>query len=608
MVTQETDPRGKITTYTYDSYNLYPATVNNALNQATQYTYDYSSGKVKQTTDPNGYVFQTVYDGMDRPIAEKQPDLAAPATLVTKSAYVYTDTGAPTSVKKTDYLDATTSVDSYSYFDGLGRIIQTRQEAEDANNFSVKDFVYNNRGLLNKESLPYFGSGSSRTTPSAVEGLYSVYSYDPLARITSTTNAVGTVTNAYDDWKVTTTDARGNAKDLYKDAYDRLIQVGEHGSTTLTTSYNYNGRGDLIKITDALGNIRNFTYNALGQRLTAQDMHASSDTTFGTWTYTYDASNNLISQLDPKAQTVNYTYDDLNRPLTEDYTGATGTEVTYAYDTCVNGKGRLCSATNSAATEAKEYNALGLVKKETKTISAVNYITQYDYDQAGNQTLITNPDNSQVKYLYNAAGLLEQMQGKEAADPGLSDVVTDFDYSPLEKIIYQADANGTSTTNTYDATKLYRLNSKVTTISGGSHAQDLAYTYDANGNITRIVDNSATNSKKTTDYTYDALNRLLTATTTGAVNNQDYTETYTYDAIGNITSKNGLAYAYAGNTGSNYANPHAVTSIENKIVQSQSTELLSAPWHLVGNNGSAELSQSVPQDILNGKESLTIKP
>ncbi len=284
---------------------------------------------------------------MDRPIAEKQPDLAAPATLVTKSAYVYTDTGAPTSVKKTDYLDATTSVDSYSYFDGLGRIIQTRQEAEDANNFSVKDFVYNNRGLLNKESLPYFGSGSSRTTPSAVEGLYSVYSYDPLARITSTTNAVGTVTNAYDDWKVTTTDARGNAKDLYKDAYDRLIQVGEHGSTTLTTSYNYNGRGDLIKITDALGNIRNFTYNALGQRLTAQDMHASSDTTFGTWTYTYDASNNLISQLDPKAQTVNYTYDDLNRPLTEDYTGSTGTEATYTYDTCVNGKGRLCSvATN----------------------------------------------------------------------------------------------------------------------------------------------------------------------------------------------------------------------------------------------------------------------
>ncbi len=152
LVTQETDPRGKITSYAYDSYNLYPATVTNSLNQATQYTYDYSSGKVKQTTDPNGFIFQTVYDGLDRVIGEKQPDLTTPTTLVTKSAYVYTDTANAVSVKKTDYLDATTSVDSYSYFDGLGRLIQTRKEAEVANNFSVKDFVYNNRGLLNLSS------------------------------------------------------------------------------------------------------------------------------------------------------------------------------------------------------------------------------------------------------------------------------------------------------------------------------------------------------------------------------------------------------------------------------------------------------------------------
>ncbi len=37
-----------------------------------------------------------------------------------------------------------------------------------------------------------------------------------------------------------------------------------------------------------------------------------------------------------------------------------------------------------------------------------------------------------------------------------------------------------------------------------------------------------------------------------------YTETYAYDAIGNITSKNGQAYTYSQ---AGYANPHAVTSI-----------------------------------------------
>ncbi|WP_179293933.1 LamG-like jellyroll fold domain-containing protein [Candidatus Methanoperedens nitratireducens] len=784
LVTQTTDPRGKITAYAYDSYNLYPISVTNPLSQITQYTYDYSAGKPKQTTDPNGFVFQTIYDGLDRVTGEKQPDQVSLGVWVTKSVYVYTDTANAVSVKKTDYLDVTTSVDSYSYFDGLGRLIQTRKEAEDANNFSVKDLVYNNRGLLQKESLPYFSTGIPRTSATADATLYSTYAYDPLGRIIETTNAVGTITNTYDDWKVTTTDAKGTQKDLYKDAYGNLIRVDEHGSTTLTTSYTYDGVGNLTKITDALGNIRNFTYNALGQRLTAQDLHASADTTFGTWTYTYDNSGNLISQKDPKVQTINYTYDDLNRQLTEDYTGATGIEATYAYDTCVNGKGRICSIVNAASTEAKEYNSLGLTSKETKTISSVNYITQYTYDRQGNQALITNPDNSQVKYEYNSAGLLEKISTKETTDPnlpsstnllsrwsfdettgltasdssgnnntgtlsgamtnanhipgisgnaldldgindeiiapdspslspslpitmsawvkldtlnvntaviskwdtgwetmayaliilsngairgfyadgtnlagkdsgggvvapgswyhiaavirglnnislyvngvevsgtyggtgsvtydntaplrmgaiapgsgnyldgkldeariysaalttsniaalynnpsgasgatGFTDLVTNFNYSPLEKITSQTYANGTTTTNTYDSTKLYRLSSKVTTITGGAHAQDLAYTYDANGNITRIVDNSATNSKKTVDYTYDSLNRLLSATVTGAVNGQNYTETYAYNAIGNITSKNGVAYTYS-QTGK--ANPHAVTSI-----------------------------------------------
>ncbi len=559
LVTQTTDPRGKITTYAYDSYNLYPATVTNPLNQATQYTYDYSSGKVKQTTDPNGFIFQMVYDGLDRVIGEKQPDLTTPATLVTKSAYVYTDTSNAVSVKKTDYLDATTSVDSYSYLDGLGRIIQTRKEAEVANNFSVKDFVYNNRGLLNKESLPYFSSGSARTASTAVTGLYSVYAYDPLERITSTANAVGTITNAYDDWKVTTTDAKGNQKDLYKDAYGNLIKVGEHnGANIYTTIYTYDGAGNLTKITDALGNVRNFTYDGLGRRLTAQDLHASADTTFGTWTYTYDASGNLTSRLDPKGQTVNYTYDNINRLLTEDYTGWAGTEVTYTYDTCVNGKGRLCSVATNDYTESKKYNALGLISDETKSIDSVSYPTSYIYDRQGNITSFTNPDGSMLKYSYNTAGQLEQVQGKEAADTELSNVVTDFDYSPLGNITYQAFQNGSSTTNIYDSTKLYRLSSKVTTITGGSHIQDLAYTYDANGNIIKIIDNSSTHSKKTTNYAYDPLNRLLSATATGAVNGQNYTETYAYNAIGNITSKNGVAYTYS-QTGK--ANPHAVTSI-----------------------------------------------
>ncbi len=644
LTTQEIDARGNATNYAYDPYNLYPATVTNALSQQTQYAYDYSSGKAKQITDPNGYIFQTVYDGLDRPLEEKQPDLTVPTTLVTKTAYAYTDTVNPTSVKKTDYLDATNSAETYNYFDGLGRIIQTRKEAETANTYSTKDFVYNNRGLLDKESLPYFSTGSTRTAATATAALYSAYTYDALGRVTATANAVGTIANSYDDWKVTTTDAKGIAKDLYKDSYGNLVRVDEHnGANTYTTVYNYDSAGNLLKITDASGNIRNFTYNALGQRLTAEDLHASTDATFGVWTYAYDANGNLISRLDPKNRTINYSYDALNRTLTEDYAGQAGTETAYAYDACANGVGRLCGVTNSSSVETKEYNALGLVSKETKgvyidggadisndgvvdypdfnhdgvvntpdknllmtvygkvcttvncgidlnndgfleypdlnydgvinikdlaiinnaisksvLVGIVNFTTQHSYDYQGNNIILINPDSSQVKYIYNSAGQIEQIQRKEKNDASFANLVINFDYSSLEKVTSQSYANGSTTINTYDTAKLYRLSSKVTTLSGGSRAQDLAYAYDANGNITRIVDNSQTNSQKTTDYTYDSLNRLLSTTATGAINGQNYAETYAYDAIGNIINKNGQAYSYSG---AGYANPHAVTSI-----------------------------------------------
>lgn len=562
LVTQELDARGKATTYAYDSYNLYPATVTNALNQPTQYLYDYSLGKPKQVTDVNNFVFQTVFDGLDRVAEEKQPDLVTPSTLVTKALYVYTDTPLNVSVQKRTYLDASTVADSYAYFDGLGRQIQQRSEAEAAGTYNVVDTVYNSRGLTDKQSLPYASSGASHTAATTTPALLVSYTYDAAGRVTVMANVVGSTTNTYDDWVTTTIDPKGNVRRHYQDAYGNLIQVDEVNGSTYVTRYSYNGLGALTAITDAAGNVRSFTYDGLGRRLTAQDLHAPADATFGTWQYVYDNVGNLTSRTDAKSQVTLYTYDDVNRMLIEDYQGQVGTEVTYIYDTCPNGVGRLCTVTSTGATEAKQYNALGQLTRDTKTMSATAYPTDYTYDWQGNQLTITNPDSSIVKYVYNPAGQLEQVQRKEAADGAFTNVVTNFDYGSAGGVVSQVDANGVTTTNTYDAAELYRLRRKLTVTSGGTKLQDTTYTYDAVGNISRIVDASQTNSAKTVDYTYDALNRLLTAVTTGAANGQNYSEAYTYDAIGNILTKTGQgAYTYAGNVGSSYANPHAVTQI-----------------------------------------------
>ena len=64
-----------------------------------------------------------------------------------------------------------------------------------------------------------------------------------------------------------------------------------------------------------------------------------------------------------------------------------------------------------------------------------------------------------------------------------------------------------------------------------SDGRTIAYEYDAEERITKVVDS---HEKTTTEYTYDALGQLLTETTNGtAVNNM------VYDSYGNILQKNG---------------------------------------------------------------------
>lgn len=478
LPTQEKDPRDKTTLYSYDSYNLYPATTTNPLSQATKYTYDYSSGKPKTVADANNLTQTYVYDGLDRLIEEKVPDPLT-GSSVTKTLYTFTDAVGSSSVRTQSYRTGSSSSDIYSYLDGFGREIQSRTSAETSNQYVLKDSVFGDNGLLHKETLPYFGNGSARSTATTTADLFSEYSYDAMARIASTTNTVGTTHIGRDQWKETVTDVLGNEKASTYDAYGRLAEVIENNATSsYETAYEWDHNNNLIKITDALGNVRNITYDGLSRRLTLEDLHDVADVTFGTWSFGYDATGNLTTKTDPKSQTINYTYDDLNRPLTEDYTGTGGTEVAYAYDSCTRGVGRLCTAGNASATTTHTYNYAGIPATEARTVGTTTYTTEYEYDRLGNQTLVIYPDDSEVRYTYNIANLPETVEQRENGG-SWQDVIEDFDYGPHGLVTYQSHGNGTLTTKTYDPAELYRLRTLVTTATstyggggaGPEHAQ-----------------------------------------------------------------------------------------------------------------------------------------
>ena len=564
LIATSTDRRGNATSYVYDAYNLFPATTTNALLQRTNFYYNYSNGKVKQSSDPNSSLTKNVFDGLGRITEIDVSSTTTPTTYATTTTFVYVDSTSTSSyIKRSDWLSVASTTDTYQLFDGLNRIFQERKTSPTSGTFNVVDRIYNTAGLVASTSLPYSSAGASSTAVTTTSSLYTNYLYDALKRPLTISNAVGTTTNTYGKWITTTTDPNGNVKDYWSDAFGNLVNVVEHisASSIATTTYSYDALNNLATTTDSLGNVRRFTYDGLSRRLTAQDLHAPSDAAFGTCTYSYDDQGNVTSQTDPKSQVVNRTYDALNRMLTEDYTGQGGTEVTLTYDNCTNGIGYLCSASSTSATSTNAYDILGRITSATTTILGSKYNMQYTYDRQGNVTLLTYPNSSQVAVTYNLAGLPSRMQRKPSGG-SFTDIVTSFTYAPTGQTITTVFGNGASTTRTYDAASLYRL-TQLQTLANGSNVQNFTYTYDTVGNITQISNYASASSSAKTIFSYDALNRLLTASTTAA-SSTPYRQQYWYDLLGSILSlRSGSAsstYTYA-DTG--YANPHALTQLSN---------------------------------------------
>jgi len=235
----------------------------------------------------------------------------------------------------------------------------------------------------------------------------------------------------------------------------------------------------------------------------------------------------MISKTDAKGVTISYQYDALNRLTKIDF--PSDTDIVYAYDSCVNGKGRLCSMTDASGTTVYEYFAKGQIKKETKTIDSIQYVTQYTYDQNDNLKTMTYPSGRVVTYNYSNDKVIGVLNNA-------ANLATNISYKPFGWMNSITYGNGVIGSITYD--NQYR----VTGITAGT-VMNLSYgQYDANGNITSITNNlDATKNKS---FTYDALDRLASATASGIWGSL----AWTYDGVGNRLTENSTVYSYTPST------------------------------------------------------------
>ncbi|MFH1653821.1 MAG: RHS repeat-associated core domain-containing protein [Pseudomonadota bacterium] len=320
LVKERFDALSHKTSFSYDSENLYPIKVINPAGYITEYSdYNYLNGSPGKTININKSIIQTTFDSLGRPLKIEMSENENPNNLVTTKSYEYKDS-FPRYLKEISHFDNSNAIDSIKYFDGLDRIVQTRTEAEDNNQFSVIDYKYDERGNLKAKSLPYFSASINQTSPTTKQHLYLTFAYDPLGRLIAKTDSIGIESTTYSSWKVTKSDRLSNKKIYSYDAFGQLIEVEEfNNNQSIKTRYSYDpvgiklGKSRLAKISDAKGNIKNIFYDSFGRRIKSEDFHSAQDTTFGINSFEYDDAGNLISELHPDETRTVYKYDDLNR-------------------------------------------------------------------------------------------------------------------------------------------------------------------------------------------------------------------------------------------------------------------------------------------------------
>jgi RHS repeat-associated protein len=577
-----TDPLGHTTTFDYtDSWNntactpsggqgkAYPTTITNSLSQITTKKYNTCTGSLASTTDPNLLTTSTTYDLVGRPTQVSRPDGG-------QTTYAYQDGSIPISETVTTKINSTQNKVQTNVIDGLGRTTQS-QLTSDPQGTVFTDTTYDAEGRVNTVSNPY-RSGTDATTTTGL----TTYAYDALSRkITETYPDNSILKTAYCGMNTLVTDPTGKWRRSRTDALGRLVEVDEPNAIGATvaatgcpgnsepiwiTAYTNNLLSNLTNVLQNGSHPRTFTYDSLSRLLTSQNPET------GTITYTYNADNTVATKKDARPITTTYSYDPLRRTTGATYSNS-DPSLTFRYDetNCLNltacqNIGYRTSMTDGAGSEIWAYqvdtaNLRDIHREQRITTGSPAKRTTYHFDLAGNVTQIAYPTARTVNYTYDSAGRpstakdsangITYATGWQTPPANTNCVATAVCYTP-QGTEYAVSVGQTTSFTGLNVSEIFnnRLQpSEIMASSTAGNAMDITYNFvdpatSANaGHVYGITNNL--NTKRSQVFTYDQLNRIISAGTTDTTTAATcWGNKYSYDAWANLLSQSAWTPTY----------------------------------------------------------------
>lgn len=363
------------------------------------------------------------------------------------------------------------------------------------------------------------GLALASTANAGTEDVYTrSFTYDELGRLIAEHGANGQlVTYTYDtnDNLTSVTDGEDRST-LY--SYDALNRVrSTTNALNQTTTFAYDAAGRVKSVTDPKSNTTSYTVDGFGQMW----RQVSPDT--GTTTFAYDAAGRRTSMTRADGTVTTYTHDGLGRVTTETAEGETQS---YVYDSCPNGRGRLCKTVDAGnrGSLSYAYSPEGWLLSQTQVLgtSSIDFSLGYDYDNLGRLTRIDYPNAVSAHYTYEQG----QLSAMSATIGGTThSVLSDMKHRPFGGVSSWIYGNGLTRAYSYDLDgRLLGLSTKY----GASIRQSLTFGYNDADEIIGIT--NASDPSLSQQFAYDGASRLTSVVASGANQN------FSYDANGNRIS------------------------------------------------------------------------